>query len=61
MLVVDYRRTSAPSSVFFPTWIRATFTSKIATRYTGFVRVMENLESRGIFEFHFPSLENHGM
>ena len=28
---------------------------------TGFVWVMENLESHGIFEFHFPRLENHGI
>ena len=27
---------------------------------TGFVRVMENLESHGILEFHFPGLESHG-
>ena len=26
----------------------------------GFVRVMENLESHGILEFHFPDLESHG-
>ena len=27
---------------------------------TGFVRVMENLESREIFKNHFPGLESHG-
>ena len=27
--------------------------------YTGFVQVMENLESRGMKEFHFPGLESH--
>ena len=27
----------------------------------GFVRVMENLESHGILEFHFPGLESQGM
>ena len=26
----------------------------------GFVRVIENLESHGILEFHFPGLESHG-
>ena len=26
---------------------------------SGFVRVMENLESHGILEFHFPGLESH--
>ena len=30
-------------------------------RVTGFVRVMENLESHGILEFHFPGLESHGI
>ena len=25
----------------------------------GFLRVMENLESHGILEFHFPCLESH--
>ena len=28
---------------------------------TGFVRVMEKLESHGILEFHFPGLESHGI
>ena len=28
--------------------------------YSGFVRVMENLESHGILEFDFPGLESHG-
>ena len=28
--------------------------------WTGFVRVMENLESHGILEFDFPGLESHG-
>ena len=28
---------------------------------TGFVRVIENLESRGIYEFHFRGLESHGI
>ena len=28
---------------------------------TGFIRVMENLESHGILEFHFPGLESHGI
>ena len=27
---------------------------------TGFVRVMENLESHGILECDFPGLESHG-
>ena len=27
---------------------------------TGFVQVMENLESHGILEFDFPDLESHG-
>ena len=26
--------------------------------YTGFVQVMENLESHGILQFHFPGLES---
>ena len=27
--------------------------------YTGFIWVMENLESYVIYEFHFPGLESH--
>ena len=27
--------------------------------YTGFVQVIENLESHGKKEFHFPGLESH--
>ena len=30
------------------------------TFVTGFVLFMENLESHGILEFHFPGLESHG-
>ena len=29
-------------------------------KYTGFVRVLENLESPGILFWHFPGLENPG-
>ena len=29
--------------------------------YSGFVNVMENLESHGILTFHFPRLESHGI
>ena len=28
---------------------------------TGFVHVMENLESHKIYEFHFPGLESDGV
>ena len=28
---------------------------------TGFVRVIENFKSHGIYEFHFPGLESHGI
>ena len=27
----------------------------------GFVRVMENLESHAILQYHFPGLESHGV
>ena len=29
--------------------------------FTGFLQVMENLESRRILWFHFPGLESHGI
>ena len=29
--------------------------------WTGFVLVMENLESHGILKFQFPGLESHGI
>jgi len=32
--------------------------SKVTVK--GFVWVMENLESHGILEFHFPGLGSHG-
>ena len=28
---------------------------------TGFVQTMENLESHGILQFHFPGLKSHGI
>ena len=28
---------------------------------TGFAQVIQNLESHGILEFHFPGLEGHEM
>ena len=32
----------------------------LPTPYTGFVRVLENLESPGILLWHFPGLESPG-
>ena len=34
--------------------------SSLVTIYTGFVRVLENLESPGILLLHFPGLESPG-
>ena len=34
---------------------------KIEYVYTGFVQVMENVESHGIKGFHFAGLERHGI
>ena len=35
--------------------------SKDSKTKTGFVQVMQNLESCTILEFHFPGLESHGV
>ena len=37
------------------------FFSQTFPSQSGFVQVMENLESHGISEFHFPCLESHGI
>ena len=36
------------------------FLSILVDGISGFVRVMENLESHGILEFDFPGLESRG-
>ena len=35
--------------------------SNLIVGHAGFEEVMENLESHGILEFHFPGVENHGV
>ena len=41
-------------------FIRGEFKELVVIMYTGFVRVLENLESPGILLWHFPGLESRG-
>ena len=66
ILESDWLIASAPAARNFPSEPRVRATSRFPTlatfqAFSGFVQVMENLESHGIEVFQFPGLESHGI